>query len=172
MNGGGDGMTDMTVGGNTSSSLIAKNTSPASEAYVGISPGRYDAKVANAGATTAINGGFTLLPGMTPAMAGVGAGRIVPDVLVSLGPPSKVQQGTGSAKLLATPPGATGAACVRVRPLKVTGILTPAATESNVATPPGFNVTPGGAPFNSPVRVAMFVLSKTLVATSGNTSMN
>ena len=94
------------------------------------------------------------------------AARIVPVVFVIT-----PQQPVGSAKLRAAPPGANPAAGVRERPLNVTGTLNPTAAESNVATPPGFNVTPAGAPFN-PTRVAVFEPSKNLVATSGNTSMN
>ena len=96
---------------------------------------------------------------------------IFPAVLVTVGIPSTPQQGAGNAKLRAVPPVRIGA-CVRERPLKVTGTSVPTATESNVATPPGFNATPVGAPLNNPVRVAVFVPSKVLVCTSGNTSMN
>ena len=187
----------MTVGATTSSCLTTKKTSPASEAKVGIRPGRNDAKVASTGATS-MNGSSSLTPAMGGGGSGCGRGRgcgcgcgcgcvsgcgcgcgcgssaatIFPAVLVT-----PLQQGAGSAKFLAVPPGVGPPAWVRVTPLKVTGTLVPAATESNVAVPPGFNVTPKGltptaSALNNPVRVAVFVPSEILVWTSGNTSMN
>ena len=155
----------MGVGRTTSSSLIAKNTLPASEAKVGTSPGWYNAKVASAGAANPMYGNVELAPGtttgMTPGMTtGTTAGLIVPVVFWTIG----LQQFEGSAKRFASAP-------PRVYPLKVTILFVPAVALSKVAIAPGpaIKVTLAGLPLRE-VGTAVVPPSKFLV-TSGNTSM-
>ena len=112
----------MGAGGTTSSSLIAKNTLPVSEAKVGISPGWYNAKVAKAGAAITVYGSVALTPGTTPGIAGAGAGTTGAGAVIFavVFPTIGAQQVTGRAKLLPELPtvvGTIGPCCVKIKPV-------------------------------------------------------